>query len=57
MTSDVYEGFIQKRVMNSSFMHTNLADCSANSNDASKQCSLQEGDETGFYESSSQEYG
>ncbi|EIM82754.1 glycoside hydrolase family 92 protein [Stereum hirsutum FP-91666 SS1] len=54
--SDGFEGFMQKRFMNGSFAHTNPVDCSPNDNDTSRECSLQEDNETGFYESSAWEY-
>lgn len=48
--SDGFKGFMQKRFMNGSFAHTNPVDCSPNDNDTSRECSLQEDNETGFYE-------
>jgi putative alpha-1,2-mannosidase len=56
VTSDGFKGFAQKRFMNGSFAYTDPVDCSPNDQDTSRECSLQEDNEVGFYESSSWEY-
>ncbi|TCD68040.1 hypothetical protein EIP91_011584 [Steccherinum ochraceum] len=54
--SDGFSGFAQKRFPNGTFSFTDPADCSPNDKDDSRECSLQEDNEVGFYESSSWEY-
>lgn len=49
-------GFPQKRFMNGSFAHTDPTDCSPKDSNQSRECSLQEDNQVGFYESSSWEY-
>ncbi|KIM83325.1 glycoside hydrolase family 92 protein [Piloderma croceum F 1598] len=56
VVSDGYKGFAQKRFMNGSFAHTDPIDCSPKDSDQSRECSLQEDNQVGFYESSSWEY-
>ncbi|KAH9946931.1 glycoside hydrolase family 92 protein [Amylocystis lapponica] len=54
--SDGYKGFSQKRFTNGSFAYTDPIDCSPADTSTTRQCSLTDGNEVGFYESSSWEY-
>lgn len=49
-------GFAQKRYPNGTFKFQNPSDCSPKDDSTSRACSLQGGNENGFYESSSWEY-
>ncbi|KAG1821259.1 glycoside hydrolase family 92 protein [Suillus variegatus] len=54
--SDGYLGFMQKRFPNGTFYNTDPVDCSPKDTRSSQECSLQEDNQSGFYESSSWEY-
>ncbi|KAG1739257.1 glycoside hydrolase family 92 protein [Suillus lakei] len=54
--SDGYQGFMQKRFSNGTFYNTDPTDCSPKDTRSSQECSLQEDNQSGFYESSSWEY-
>ncbi|KAF7782203.1 CAZyme family GH92 [Agaricus bisporus var. burnettii] len=56
VTSDGFEGFMQKRFPNGTFFFNNPKDCSPKDTNNSRACSLQGTNENGFYESSSWEY-
>ncbi|OBZ71008.1 hypothetical protein A0H81_09134 [Grifola frondosa] len=56
VTNDGFKGFMQKRFSNGTFVYTDPVDCSPNDNDTSRDCSLQDDNISGFYESSSWEY-
>lgn len=52
----VIAGFMQKRFSNGTFYNTDPVDCSPKDTRSSRECSLQEDNQSGFYESSSWEY-
>ncbi|KAG2148635.1 glycoside hydrolase family 92 protein [Suillus bovinus] len=54
--SDGYQGFMQKRLPNGTFYYTDPANCSPKDTRSNPECSLQEDNQSGFYESSSWEY-
>lgn len=49
-------GFAQKRYSNGTFYYTDPIDCSPADPDQNRECSLQDDNVVGFYESSSWEY-
>ncbi|KAJ3967478.1 glycoside hydrolase family 92 protein [Lentinula raphanica] len=56
VVSDGFHGFMQKRFPNGTFNFTDPIDCSPQDKDEDRECSLQEDNIVGFYESSSWEY-
>ncbi|EPT04555.1 hypothetical protein FOMPIDRAFT_131733 [Fomitopsis schrenkii] len=56
VTSDGFSGFSQKRYSNGTFYYTDPIDCSPVDPDQNRECSLQDDNVVGFYESSSWEY-
>ncbi|KAG2131237.1 glycoside hydrolase family 92 protein [Suillus bovinus] len=54
--SDGYQGFMQKRLPNGTFYNTDPVNCSPKDTRNNPECSLQEDNQSGFYESSSWEY-
>ncbi|CCL98662.1 uncharacterized protein FIBRA_00664 [Fibroporia radiculosa] len=54
--SDGFTGFAQKRYSNGTFYYTDPIDCSPADPDPNRECSLQDDNVVGFYESSSWEY-
>lgn len=54
--SDGFTGFSQKRYSNGTFYYTDPIDCSPADPDQNRECSLQDDNIVGFYESSSWEY-
>ncbi|OAX37357.1 glycoside hydrolase family 92 protein [Rhizopogon vinicolor AM-OR11-026] len=55
VSSDGFKGFMQKRYSNGTFYYTDPINCSPHAT-TSQDCSLQEDNTNGFYESSSWEY-
>ncbi|KAF8513341.1 glycoside hydrolase family 92 protein [Hysterangium stoloniferum] len=56
VTSDGFEGFMQKRFPNGTFSFQDPVNCSPKDKNQNRECSLQGDNENGFYESSSWEY-
>ncbi|KAH9935721.1 glycoside hydrolase family 92 protein [Fomitopsis serialis] len=56
VNSDGFTGFSQKRYPNGTFYYTDPIDCSPVDSNPNRECSLQDDNVVGFYESSSWEY-